>query len=243
MHRRAFSLLELAIVLGISGLMVGYMVDTARSIDRARNGDCIANTQSTLREIRGSVERFARSHDRLPLPAARNVGTDSPIFGRETSGANIDVAGGVSFGAVPFQALEISPSYAGDCYGNKFSYMVTTALTTNASSGGYLDSTIEGNIALKNAAGTTTNAKIAYAIISHGVDGLGAVKLNYSAVNAADGPPDTAHRWCSGATLKEKNCLATAATVTVADSNTGKDAAAAYFDDMVGTSINSRHRF
>jgi len=149
LNRYAFSLIEMALVLAISGLMVGFVLKSNTVAGPTNLSECITATKMQLNAIQNAVERFARANDRLPLPAARNVGVESPTYGRESSGANIDAAGGVSFGAVPFQALGLPASYAGDCWGNKLSYAVTTALTTNATSGGYRDATVVGNITLR----------------------------------------------------------------------------------------------
>lgn len=220
--RRGFSLIELALVLGISGLMLGFVLQSQQS---AAVADCYIATKMQLRDIDGAIQRFARQRERLPLPAARNVGVEAPTYGREASGGAIDAAGGTSWGALPFQALGLAPSYASDCWGNKLTYVVTTALTTNATVGGYLDSGTMGNITVRKDAATNSSTTAAYAIISHGEDALGAVKNNYSSGSKG---------WCSGAaTLTTQNCLASAATVASAVFNNGRDAGANYFDDVI----------
>jgi prepilin-type N-terminal cleavage/methylation domain-containing protein len=222
MQRRGFSLLELSMVLVVSGLMLGFLTQMTSSVDAAQ---CYTSTKTQIITINEAIQRFARKNDRLPMPAARNIGIEDINYGREALAAAIDQAGGVSFGALPFQALGLSPTMAGDCWGNKFTYMVTTALTTNASSGGYLDSTVEGNIARKNNSGGSADAKIAYAVVSHGMDELGSVELNYTGVSKG---------WCGGASnLKSMNCRAATAEVADAVFNDGKNAAANYFDDLV----------
>jgi prepilin-type N-terminal cleavage/methylation domain-containing protein len=222
MRRRGFSLLELSMVLVVSGLMLGFLTQMTSSVDAAQ---CYTSTKTQIITINEAIQRFARKNDRLPMPAARNIGIEDINYGREALAAAIDQAGGVSFGALPFQALGLSPTMAGDCWGNKFTYMVTTALTTNASSGGYLDSTIEGNIARKNNSGGSADAKIAYAVVSHGMDELGSVELNYTGVSKG---------WCGGAAdLRTINCRAATAEVADAVFNDGKNAAANYFDDIV----------
>lgn len=223
--RRGFSLIELALVLGISGLMLGF---TLQSQQTASTTVCHAATKLQLRDIEGAFQRFARTNERLPMPAARNIGVEAPTYGREASGAAIDTSGGTSWGALPFQALGLAPSYASDCWGNKFSYVVTTALTTNNTSGGYLDFAVTGSITVRKDASTNISTTNAYAVISHGEDGLGAVKGNYAGVGRG---------WCGGAAnLKSMNCLATSTTIANAATNNGKDAGDAYFDDLVLTS-------
>ncbi len=223
MRRRGFSLLELAIVLGVSSLMLGYILQSSQSTPPSQQG-CYTSTKLQMQTIREAIEKFARANNRLPLPAARNVGVESTTYGREASGASIDAASGVSFGALPFQTLKLTPYYSSDCWGNKFTYAVTTALTTSATSGGFLDSTVVGNITEKTDSSTTFSSTIAYAVISHGADELGAVKLNYSGAG---------HGWCSGTALRNLNCTANAAVVADGIFNDGKDAGASFFDDLV----------
>jgi len=220
MSRRGFSLIELAMVLAVTGLMTSFMLQATQS---SSTKDCYASTKEQVQTIRQSLERYARSNDRLPLPAARNLGVESPKYGRETIPAdiaNIDQPGTVSWGALPFQALGLPASMAGDCWGNKFTYVVTATLTTTA---GYGNAANLGTIELKTSSGPATSTELAYAVISHGEDQLGAVKINHS----------TTKGWCAGATLKHTNCTATAAIAAGAAFNNGKDAGADYFDDVV----------
>ncbi len=222
--KRGFSLVEMAMVVAISGLMVGFLLQSKQGTNP--NNECYSVTRSQLNTIRGAVDQFAHKNNRLPMPAARNLGIEDPNYGREALAANIVQAAGVSFGAVPFQALGLSPNFGSDCWGNKLSFAVTTALTTSATSGGYMDNSVVGNITLESTTANPINTTTAYAIISHGEDGLGAVKANYT----------TGNGWCSGgATLKYVNCLANAATVADAVFNNGKNAGANYFDDIVIT--------
>ncbi|MFZ4541430.1 MAG: prepilin-type N-terminal cleavage/methylation domain-containing protein [Rickettsiales bacterium] len=247
MRRSGFSLIELAMVLVLSGLMVGFVLkapNLSASNGAGGNGSTggaggaggstgggagnYGCTKERMLTIRDAMEAFARNNNRLPLPAARNIGVDNVNYGREvTLAADYDTSGGVSMGALPFQALGLSSIYAGDCWGNKFSYKVTTALTTSAVSGGYLDTAVNGNITLKSTTANNINTNTAYVIISHGEDAIGAVKLNYSAANPA-------HGWYAAppADLKYVNGSVNA---TAADSafNNGSGAGANYYDDIV----------
>lgn len=187
--------------------------------------DCYASSKPQLHATREAIERFARKNDRLPLPAARNIGVDDVAYGREADAAQllagaIDQTAGASWGALPFQTLGLPTAYAGDCWGNKVTYTVTTALTTSASLGGFLDHAALGTLTIKSS--TTASTTGAYAIISHGEDELGAVKLNYEGAS---------HGWCSGSALKQLNCAANSATIANAllDPSLG----ATYFDDLV----------
>lgn len=229
MRRKAFTLFELSIALVLIGLVAGVVLTVQQS---PANKECPALMRTKLQAVKSAMDRFAEKNDRLPRPATRTVAVDDPSFGREVASntaPEIDSVNGVSFGALPFQALGLSKEYAGDCYGNKLSYAVTTALTSTNSTGGFTDAAVLGNITLNSATSSTVNTKIAYAVISHGPDGLGAVALNHSG---------TSHDWCPTATgLKSMNCnLAANNPVTLADArfNDGKNADAnTYFDDIL----------
>lgn len=218
--RRGFSLLELAITLGMVALAMGFgmkFVQTGGGSD----SDCYAATRTKLFDIRGAVEKFARAHDRLPAPAARNVGPEDATYGRESKNSGVTYADGVSFGALPFQALGLPVTFAGDCWGNKFTYVVTTSLTF----AGSLSNATPGNIKLARGlnANEVASGSSAYSVISHGADGVGAAKLSQNDMG-----------WCAGNTsLEGVNCLATSAKVVDTTFNNGKDAGANYFDDIV----------
>ncbi len=220
-----FTLIEMAMVLVVSGLMLGFILKATEQKTTSTVG-CDVATKAQLNFIKGQIEAFARANDRLPLPARRDVGIDNINYGREDDGSNITVSGSVSYGALPFQALGLPAAYAGDCWGNKFTYAVTTALTTNSDSGGFKDATVPGIITLERNGGTDTNTAIAYAVISHGQDQLGAVKLNYN----NSGTP----AWCTAtANIATTNCEASGSTLVDATFNDGEDAGANYFDDLI----------
>lgn len=226
--RQGFTLVEMVLVLAVTGLMIGFLLESRQAT--APDLSCYLTTKSRLNYLHRQIELFARDNERLPMPAKRYVGPENVSYGREATGAAVTQAAGVSFGAFPFQALGLGPAYAGDCWGNKYSYAVTTALTTSASSGGYKDSTVKGNITLEGDGGHTVNSEIAYAIISHGEDALGAVKVGYD--DSTSGTPD--RRWCAGSVAAAYiNCLATAATLREGSINNGKNAGVNYFDDLI----------
>lgn len=227
MHRRGFSLLELSVALVIVGLVAGL----ALQLKQSSVVDCQQATKTAIEAVDVAVKRFAAKNDRLPLPAVRTAGVEDVSFGREAplSQLDIDGSGKVVFGAVPFQALELAPSYAADCWGNKLSYAVTIDLTDKDK---FLREPpqvpIDGAIILNTSASTTISATAAYAVVSHGLNATGSVKNNYR------DPSNTDRRWCSaGSTLDSENCDVANAVVMAATFNDGKDAGAATFDDVV----------
>ena len=229
MRRRAFSLLELSVVLVIVGLVAGVALSFKQS---AGGADCLEVTKGQLETINIAVKRYISTNDRLPLPALRTVGVEDPQYGREANIAalNKDASGQVAYGALPFQVLGLAPSYASDCWGNKFTYAATISLTETDPIYGTkfnipIPNEIFGAITLKTSASTTVSTTAAYAVVSHGLNATGAVKANYAGNNA---------KWCSlGSGIESENCETSNAVIMAAPFNDGKDAGSALFDDVV----------
>ena len=80
--------------------MVLYMIDISE-FTKTRN--CYLSARTQLNTIRDTIERIAHKNDRLPLPTARNIGSDSPYDGREVTPSQIAASAidhGVSWGAL-----------------------------------------------------------------------------------------------------------------------------------------------
>lgn len=222
--RRAFTLVEIAIVLVIIGLMSAVILQSGQV---ANPDNCYAATQRQLAEINAAITSYARANGRYPLPAGRSFGVASPYFGREVSSAlsaDIDAAGGNLFGALPFQTLGLNESYAADCWGNKFSYVVTEALTGASA----LTSGSVGGLTVKSGglgASTDLLTDAVYAVISHGADGVGGVTKNHS---------DTGnHGWCGAPTTVEMENCNNDSTLFSTTYNNGEGSGASYYDDLI----------
>jgi prepilin-type N-terminal cleavage/methylation domain-containing protein len=229
MRCRGFSLIELSIVLLVLGLVVGVSL----SLTSSAATDCLVATKAQLAEVERAIERYEVKHNRLPRPAMRSAGVEDPLYGRETPTAQVaavldsDASGAVLYGALPFQELALSPSFAGDCWANKFTYAVTRALTDTAAPAGYLGTTL-GAIHVKKNASQTLTAEAAYVVVSHGPNAFGAVKVNYS-----DLSPSPNRRWCNGTTLESDNCDTDDISFVAAEYNDGDNAGDNYFDDVI----------
>lgn len=227
--RAGFTLLELAMVLIISAMMVDFGM---QALQNASYIGCYSETKAQLGVINQSLERFVRANNRFPLPAARGVRTDNPVFGREapaSTDSSIDrlaVANPILFGALPFQALGLSRAYAVDCWGSKFTYVVTESLTSSNATTGLPASTTTGGITINTgtiASPSTLSTAMAYAVISHGPNKLGAVPANVSAKG-----------WCSLTTqIDSENCSINNAVLFASPYNDGANAGLNYFDDVL----------
>lgn len=226
--RRGFSLIELAVILILSGLIAGAAMHFFNSSGRT---ECYVTTKAHLEKVRDAMERYALRHDRFPMPARRNVGIEDPKYGREIDGSNpvevaeLDSVDGVIFGSIPFQTLGISARDAADCWSNKYTYAVTIDLTDTSK---FLVPSTDGKINVKTPAGNMFLAGAGYAIISHGGDELGAVKENYS---------DSSQKgWCgllAGQASKTENCEVSNVTLMTGELNDGTNNGNLFYDDLI----------
>lgn len=225
LRRAAFSLLELSVAIIIIGVIFGV----ALSLKQSSANDCVVATKEQLAQVDQAIHDYVSKYDRFPRPAIRTAGVEDTQYGREASAASLDSNNGVLFGALPFQALGLAPSYAGDCWGNKFTYAVTEDLTDSvkfmATAPG---PTFEGRITIKSSPTSTVSTSMAYAVVSHGLNGTGAVKVNYR------NPSNTNRAWCSvGSAIETENCDVSNPALVAPAFNNGKDAGVNLFDDVI----------
>jgi prepilin-type N-terminal cleavage/methylation domain-containing protein len=129
-----FSLVEMAIVLAIVGVLIGSMMMTLSAQVDQRNFN---ETQRRLESAREALLAFAILNGRLPCPAA-------PATGGASDGQESPTGGGSCTnylnGYLPARTLAIQPSdssgYAVDAWGNRIRYVVS-----NGSSPHFTDST------------------------------------------------------------------------------------------------------
>lgn len=172
--RHAFTLLELSVVLAVIALIAGAGMTVASNALKAADR---ISTQEKLNVIKLALDSHAKTYGYLPCPAKRDITTSDSHFGLEsrydgatawTLGATntqcaytgtpvgftgISSSSGVLFGAVPVRSLGLPDSYAGDAWGNKYTYAVTTNLTADPHSWG----TQAGQISLSYGDSSGTN--------------------------------------------------------------------------------------
>jgi prepilin-type N-terminal cleavage/methylation domain-containing protein len=179
-----FTLIELAIVLVILGLIVSGGLTVGASF--ASKSATVQNAKAVQR-IKDALQTYVVQNGCLPCPADGSLN-------RDTSGGNAGISlttGGVyvtttvhctataciaTNGVVPYKTLGIGPQDYLDAWGNQFTYQVSAGLNgTGAmlrlSDGSYPD----GALTVNDISGTTTLYTIttaaAYVIVSHGEDG------------------------------------------------------------------------
>ncbi len=181
-----FTLIEIAIVLVIVGLLLGgLLMPLATQVEVQRRTE----TEKALKEINEAIIGFAMTNGRLPCPA--NRATPAGTVGAGLERVQLPAAGspacggaGNEYGVVPWATLGVSEL---DAWGRRFTYRVTNfytdritdntvacaALPTNASFALCSD----GDMLITNGpllGNVTLAATIPAVIVSHGKNGNGA---------------------------------------------------------------------
>jgi len=168
-----FTLVEMAMVLMIIGLLLGGLVPT---ISAQMETQRIGETRRQMSEIKNALTGFAIINGVFPCPADGTIATGESGAGIKVS----DCSSGAS-GVLPWATLGVSET---DAWGRRFTYRVTPAFANDAvhfnlSSSPNLDVGLTTSLTDKSVAGD-----VPVVIVSHGSNGLGAY-------NSAGGAPPT----------------------------------------------------
>lgn len=216
--RRGFTLVELSVVIVIAALMVGFGL---QAMQGSQQNNCYASTPIQMQDIKLALEKFVANNNRYPAPSGLGYGSASGLFGKEGNGT---VVGTTTVGGLPISALNLPNSYAADCWGTKYTYAVTTALTTTNASTGYPSAAL-GTITVRRDASNLLINNAAYTLVSHGEDKQGGTPMT-----TADITPAT----CGivGTKFDTNNCDVSDLVYYDASFSNGTGASN-YFDDLV----------
>ena len=167
---RGFTLIEMAIVLMIVGLLLGgLLVPLSAQMDQRNN----SATQKALSEIKEAIFGYALANGRLPCPAKANIATGSLNAGM------VDCT--LTTGVLPWATLGVNET---DAWGNRYTYGVTSTFAdatdgTGASCGVTTGVSFQlcsvGNLnVLSTAGGQTIAVNVPAVVISHGKHAAGA---------------------------------------------------------------------
>lgn len=165
--QKGFSLIELAVVLVIIGILVGGFIGALGTrIDTSRQ----LETKNSLEDIRAALYGFAMSQSpvRLPCPDIDNDGKEDLTLGK------CDVL--TSLGNIPWVTLGLQRE---DAWGSTYSYWVADEFSNNT---GFILTTLSAGVAridnTVNAGGNTISNNIVAVIISHGKNQYGSIGVD-----------------------------------------------------------------
>ncbi|MBN8531248.1 MAG: prepilin-type N-terminal cleavage/methylation domain-containing protein [Alphaproteobacteria bacterium] len=176
-----YTLIELAIVVAVLGIMLGFGLQIYTKKTEATR---LKSTQEKLDVIEQALADHVLINGFLPCPANPGFADNAPNFGVSTpSDANGDCTSGLltdSTGMVPTRTLLLGDEYSFDGWGRRFTYRVAGRL---ASLNGFADRNNRGDISVTDMVGNELtgisvtppeNFGAAYVVISHGQNGRGA---------------------------------------------------------------------
>jgi len=185
-----FTLIEMAVVLAIVGLLIGgLLVPLSVQLDLRNYNE----TRQKMAVIKEAIMGFAVANGRLPCPATSTVSSSSV-------GAGTEVCDGTTTGVVPWETLGIPEL---DAWNGRFSYAVTNsfidsiisntvsppASCTDTPTNASFALCSAGSYSIINSDSISIGSNIPVLIISHGKNGYGAFRSDGTQVSTDDASP------------------------------------------------------
>jgi prepilin-type N-terminal cleavage/methylation domain-containing protein len=174
-RHRGFTLLEMAVVLVIVGLLLGGLLNSLGALQAQQREQ---QTRHDLEEIREALITFAVVNRRLPCPAAPATADTVVGAGLERAPTAAGCTGGAS-GVLPWATLGLPQT---DAWGRRYTYRVTPAFSRSLPA---ITLTTIGDNTVNNRAGVAIAPQVAAVIVSHGANARGS--RGKSGVQAAVG--------------------------------------------------------
>lgn len=177
MRQRGFTLLELSIALVVIGIVVAGGLSMSTSMVERQ---AYVQTGNQMDEIDKALDAYVSVNKHLPCPAEPTLQLETTNFGKARLSCND--TGGIAIGMLPIRTLGLRDRYSADEYGNRYTYAVTSALTTTSTD----YESASGKIIIRdtNDAYNIVN-DAAYVVVSHGSDGKGAYRYETATQAAA----------------------------------------------------------
>jgi prepilin-type N-terminal cleavage/methylation domain-containing protein len=175
-----FTMIELAIVLAVIGLLMGSgLLAIAPILENAKR----KATNERLSRIEDALVLFAIRNSRLPCAADGSLASTNANYGLAqptTATATCTITTGTA--VIPWRTLGLEENLSVDGWNNRFSYQVTNGGTTLTNTNTMLRSGSTyptGALQVNNIAGsevTKSTDRAAYVLISHGKHAIGAYR-------------------------------------------------------------------
>lgn len=171
-----FSLVEMAIVLAIVGLLLGGLIPTLSAQMESQH---INETRKQMNEIKDALTGFAIVNGRLPCPSDGTASSGSELV----TGSGVAATCTLTKGVLPWATLGVSET---DAWGRRFTYRVTANYADGADGTGVatcttaigvsfqLCSTATLEVRASSPGGSIVAASVPAVVVSHGKNGLGA---------------------------------------------------------------------
>ncbi len=185
--QHGFSMIQLMVAITLASLLTAGTLQFQKEV---KNYKISQTTKDNLDEIDKAIKIFVKENGRLPCVAPDNARPDSANFGIEvactasaapsgvfsndivgTSGGNV----AIWTGTLPTRTLSLPDRFMLDGYKRRYKFVITKPMAVAAT---YFSSV--GEIPVVNAAGASVlngTDRAAYAVISTGVDGIGATTI------------------------------------------------------------------
>src|SRR3989338_3934535 len=190
--QHGFSLVEMAIVLAIVGLLLGGLMPT---LSAQMESQRINETRRQMDEIKDALTGFAVINGRLPCPANGTLSSGSELV----TGSGVSLTCTLTKGVLPWASLGVNET---DAWGRRFTYRVSQGGSSNFADG--TDGTGEtscpiavgvsfqicsiANLNIKaTSGGSDVATNIPASVVSHGRNGCGAYVPNGTQIPIAVG--------------------------------------------------------
>lgn len=243
LRQNGFSLIEMAVVLAISGTLAASFLTITSAQQEASNYQV---TAQRLDAIEDAIDIFVNKTGYLPCVAPSDDAETTATFAISSDctqatppdASIVDIGTGsntIWVGTVPTRSLNLPDKYYFDGWGNRFTYVVIKDQATTADAfENYSTTATNGVIQILDRSNNQvtpadTKSIVSYVIVSHGKDGLGSYNRSGNISKA-----------CSSSSKDMGNC--DRSNITFVDTPvTGKtDVAANYYDDVIRWASKSK---
>lgn len=179
MKNKAFTLLEISIVLVIASILLSLGIGIGRFFLQQNQ---IKSTKIKLKTIANALDVYLIQNNKLPCPAGLKKSTGIALNNCATTDTTngVFVSNNVARGWIPYETLNISRDTVYDDWGNKITYTVAVDATSNFNK---LSNNFSGISIYNDSKSKLITSKAIYSLNSHGKNALGAYNKSNNQVS------------------------------------------------------------